>query len=140
MKILWIEDEQHVLGLDQVAAKWELDCAVACDVAVSKLENNKYDLLIVDLILPITTGQKKDVPFKVNYATDLEKKYGGLWLIKRIRNEMKLQTPILVLTIVVGKDRERVEKELAGLIAEYLSKYDVLPSELCEKIEALIPR
>jgi DNA-binding response OmpR family regulator len=140
MAILLVEDEQHILGLDELEDNWEVETAVACDLAIARLRNAKYDLIIVDLILPITMGETRLLDFEPNYQNGLEERYGGLWLIRHIREHLQIQTPIIVLTIVVGSDREPVEQLLNGKIAEYVSKYDVMPQELCEKIRNLLLR
>ena len=111
---------------------------MACDVAVAKLQAHRYDLLISDLIVPLTLGDLAEVPFAVVRRDPLEGRYPGVWLIRFVREQMKLRLPIVVLTIVVGRDREPVEKLLSGHIQGYISKYDMLPSELCGRLRAIV--
>jgi len=140
MGLLWVEDEQHILELDEVKEHWQVDTALACDIAIAKVKENKYELIIVDLILPITMGERRHLKFEVHPANEYEEKYGGLWLIRYIREELHVQTPIIVLTIVVGKDREPVERVLNGKITEYLSKYDIMPEDLCNRIGEILAK
>ena len=138
MAILWVEDEQHLLGAELLEERWKIDTAIACDVAIAKLKAQTYELLIVDLIVPVTTGARADLEFEVDHRDDLEEKYGGLWLIRYVREVLDPNVPIMVVTIVVGDDRDPIERRLDGIISDYLSKYDTKPDDWCKRIEELL--
>lgn len=140
MRILWAEDEQHIIGIAAILGEtWDIQSVIACDDAVAALGAERFDLVVIDLILPITMRERETVPFEVRCQNDLEK-YGGCWLIRYIRETLRVQIPIIVYTIVVGPDRDPVEKLLAGRVQGYYSKYDVFPEDLDLRIKEAVGR
>jgi CheY-like chemotaxis protein len=139
MRILWAEDEEHITGTAAILSEsWQIEVVIACDDAINALQLGHYDLIIVDLILPITLRERQGVPFELQYVDPLEKSYAGCWLIRYIRETLKVDTPIMVYTIVVGHDRDLIENSLlAGKIGSYHSKYDTPPDELDSWIKEL---
>jgi DNA-binding response OmpR family regulator len=59
MKILVVEDNESMLNLIETTLKQEnfiIDRAIDGEVALKKIKNNKYDLIILDIVLPKKDG------------------------------------------------------------------------------------
>lgn len=118
MTILVVEDEHKITRFIQRGLEMEhftVDAAYDGEEALSKIEVNGYDLIILDLMLP-----KKD----------------GIEVCKEIRGK-KIDTPIIMLTA-----RDTVEDRIRGL-DEGADDYVVKPfafGELLARIRALLRR
>jgi DNA-binding response OmpR family regulator len=118
MTILVVEDEHKITRFIQRGLEMEhftVDVAYDGEEALSKIEVNGYDLIILDLMLP-----KKD----------------GIEVCKEIRGK-KIDTPIIMLTA-----RDTVEDRIRGL-DEGADDYVVKPfafGELLARIRALLRR
>ena len=89
--------------------------------ALELIEGSVFDLILLDIIIP--TGEEGDVG-------DVE--YVGIELLKKLSIDMKIETPILVLSVV--RDPDKIE-EINGLgVEEVLPKGAYLPSKLKEKV------
>jgi two-component system response regulator PhoP len=118
MRVLLIEDEQR-LAENIVAALREtglaVDHAANGDMGSDLADQDLYDAIILDLMLPRKSGQE---------------------VLRRLRRE-KLHTPVLILTAQEGK-QSIVELLNAGA-DDYLSKpFDL--GELLARVKALIRR
>lgn len=116
MKILLCED--NVLMLKVVEHKlrnegYQLDLAKDGREALDKLEKNIYDLVITDLLMPFSSG---------------------LEIINYIRKEKKLDTGIIVLSII-GQEKTVLEAFDLGA-DEYIVK-PFSPNELLIRINKL---
>ena len=138
--VLWIEDESHILlaVLEELREHWTVDTAVSCDVAIEKLRTKQYAAIVADIILPITTGMITELAYGPVYKNSYEDKYRGVWLIRQIREELGLNTPIIVYTIVAGSDKTAIRDLLADSIQGYASKYETMPESLVQQIELVI--
>lgn len=116
-KILVVEDNQiNQFLVISLLKKWELILEVADNgaIAIEKIKENKYDLILMDMQMPIM---------------------GGIEATAIIRNELKLTIPIIALTAraIKGDDKECLN---AGM-DDYVSK-PFNESELVNKISKLI--
>ncbi len=112
-KILLVEDNEINRFLaTSVLTKWhvEVDIAENGEIAIEKVKQAKYDVILMDVQMPVM---------------------GGVEATKYIKGELKISTPIIALTAnAVKGDKERFI--LAGM-DDYVSKpFD--PSELFNKI------
>jgi DNA-binding response OmpR family regulator len=138
-KVLWIEDDYYnYQGLLRPLEK----AGIKVEYALSALEGYKkarkwkdYALIVVDIILPLTKDAEA-VPEEV--AAWRSEKYPGVGLIKWLRGELKASCPVIILS-VVDDPITNYQLESLGIDAN-ISKRGVLPSELTEKINALIKK
>jgi two-component system, OmpR family, response regulator len=128
-KILWIEDDYRML-LPLIAplrdAGFLFDFAVDEISAMQLLKRTEYNLIILDII----------IPEGVYYEGREPENFVGLRLAGRIRNELRLRTPILVLSVIGD---ERIKNRLKELgINDFLSKGRIMPSELMLIVKNLV--
>jgi len=112
VKILMIDDEVEYIISHAEALKlldYEVKTVSNVDEAYHLLGITSYDLLIIDLLMPSRPLDKADI-------SDL--RYTGVKLYTHIRNELKLQLPILIFSAV--RDQELInllmEKEKSILL------------------------
>jgi DNA-binding response OmpR family regulator len=110
MKILVCEDNQlamktlmFVLGKEG----YDLDIAEDGNIALDLMQKTVYDLILVDIHLPF---------------------HSGLELIKYLRSDLKLETPVLVLSAFSDLQMQQQAKELG------ISGYIVKPFKLNDLI------
>jgi CheY-like chemotaxis protein len=128
-KIIWIEDDYKSLRplvYPLLAEGYIFDYAINEMEAMQFLRRTKYDLIILDIIIPEGVYKDHEEP----------ELFVGLRLLRAILNELKLETPILILSVV---NDPKVEKELSDLkIENILSKGQVLPSQLRIMVKNII--
>ena len=118
MRILLVEDDSDLLdNLSQTLKdqRYEVDTAADGDLALEKLFDHVYDLVLLDIMLPKTDG---------------------LTILKEIR-KAKIKTPVIMLTA-----RVTVEDKIRGLdhgADDYLSKPFAI-AELFARIRSLLRR
>lgn len=117
MKILVCEDDfmmikaiEHGLTRDG----YEVDIATDGNQASEKISKNNYDIIMTDLLMPFV---------------------GGLELINKIRNELNLQTPIIVLS-QLGNEETVIEAFKLGA-DDYVTK-PFSPNELSIRVKKLL--
>ena len=119
MKVLVIEDNLDILAniLDYLELKdFTVDCAQDGLTGLHLASTNRYDLIVLDIMLP---------------------SIDGLTICKRLRDDAQSNVPILILTA-----RDELNDRLKGLQAgadDYLIKPFAL-SELVARIEAILRR
>ncbi|KYC46517.1 MAG: osmolarity response regulator [Candidatus Methanofastidiosum methylothiophilum] len=119
--ILWVEDDS--MRIDETMtllrdAGYDIRTAKNIKEAEIELKNLKdeLELIILDLILP--SGELKG---------DLMKRYLGLELLRRLRNEGN-KVPVIVFTVV---EDAKIEKELSKLnVRVILHKGRLFPEDL----------
>ena len=118
MKILIAEDDALTtksLTYFLEAQEYEVVNANDGQIAVNFLKEESFDLIITDLNMP---------------------KIGGMELIHIIRNELHLETPVIVLTSS-GIEQTEVDSFAIGA-SEFISK-PFSPSVLNTRIQRLVP-
>lgn len=127
-RILWVEDEALKLeGLVRPLKKegCEIDYAFSEYEAETKIKSGiNYDIIIVDLIIP--SGVDGDLG---------DRKLIGVDLITKIKVDLRIPTPILVVSIVNDTD---VIRGLDKFIEFYLPKRALRPSKLKEEVDRII--
>jgi CheY-like chemotaxis protein len=133
--LLWIEDDYFAIkGLFRPLERE----GFAIDVAVSALEGyqkakdwKKYDLLVVDLIMPLSDSDETwSLPQDVeSWKTE---EYAGIGLLKWLKRDLNVQRPIMVLSVF----KDPVTKYgLEDLNLEgALFKRGLLPSQVKEAV------
>lgn len=130
-KILWIEDDANmIMGLMRPLLKegCEIDTALDLEKAKQRLKEKKYNLIVLDIILP----SGKDLRSKEDFM-DLERFY-GLKLLESMPIEFP---PILVLTVVTDEEIIEYIKSFPK-VKKVVSKGMLKPSELKEKVLGIL--
>jgi len=110
MKILICEDNKLALKTLSVILereKFQVDSAEDGNVAMELIKNSAYDLIVVDLHLPF---------------------HSGLELIKYTRSDLKLKTPVLVVTAFsdILMKKMAVESGIDGYILKPFNPADIV--------------
>jgi len=117
MKILVCEDDYMMtkaIGYKLSKDGYEVDLASDGNQASEKIRSNSYDIIITDLLMPYV---------------------GGLELINKIRNEMSLNTPIIVLS-QLGNEETVLQAFKLGA-DDYVTK-PFSPNELSIRVKKLL--
>ena len=128
-KILWIEDDYLLLKplIEQIKkANYMFDFAKNKLEAINLLNRSIYDLIILDIILP-----------EGEYFEDREPEpYVGLNLLRYMVNEIKIETPIIIIS-VINDMLVKTEAKKLGVVT-YLNKGSIRPSELKILVDQII--
>lgn len=126
-KILWVEDDATmIMGLVRPFVKegFQIDTSLDIEKGKQKLLNHKYDLIILDIILPSGKELQSWQDIK-----NIEKFY-GLEFLKDLPADCP---PILVFTVV--NDEKTIEHiRNFPQVKDVLSKGITKPSQLKEKV------
>jgi two-component system, OmpR family, response regulator VicR len=117
MRILVIEDDEMVrMVIEHKLKKEEYDVDHASDgkQGADKIRENTYDLILTDLLIPF---------------------FSGLELINLVRNQLKLNTPIIVLSLLSNEDTIIEAFKLGA--DDYLTK-PFSPNELSIRVKRLL--
>ena len=136
-RILWVEDDYYAInGLFRPLMLLGADVDVA-DCAMDgfkKLQRGaKYDLIVVDLILPLAMEDGK-LPDKVSEWMHLE--YVGIGLARWMLDECKVTCPVVVLSVVRHPNSRYDLKDLG--IAKFLYKPYLTPLALRDELLPLL--
>lgn len=119
MKILICEDNRMAMNtLSFILEKegFESDTAEDGNIALTLLQKTVYDFILVDIHIPF---------------------HSGLELIKYLRSELKMNTPVLVLTAFSDPQMQRQAGELG--ISGYIIK-PFSPSDLIRQIRSILKK
>lgn len=114
-KILFVEDDDNFYNVFSVPLKMKgYDVVHVADgsAAMEKVISEKPDLVLLDIILPGTSG---------------------LDILKEIKENQDTKNTKVVMLTNFGND-ENINKAMEYGADDYLMKYNVVPSELPEKI------
>lgn len=119
MKILICEDNRlAMMALSFILEKegFKSDTAEDGNIALTFLQKTVYDLILVDIHLPF---------------------HSGLELIKYLRSDLKMKTPVLVLTAFSDQQMQHQAGEL-GISGYIVKPFD--PSDLIRRISAILKK
>lgn len=123
-RILWIEDDADELGSlihPLKKSKYEIRNAFDVSQALKLLDEDKFDLIILDMLLP-TGGDNPE------YRTELN----GLKLLKNLRDR-NINTPVIIVTVIT---EEYLNTQIDDLnVEKILVKGRILPSILKKEID-----
>ena len=136
-KVLWVEDDYyHIQFLFQHLAKEGMTVTPALSAfdAYQAIEHGaKFDLMIVDIILPISSTLEK---LPTAMAKWEDEKYPGVALIKWLKTEKKVKCPVVILSVI---DEPISEFGLQDLeISDSIHKKRLGPSAFAERILKLL--
>ncbi|OGY79911.1 MAG: hypothetical protein A3B74_01510 [Candidatus Kerfeldbacteria bacterium RIFCSPHIGHO2_02_FULL_42_14] len=127
--VLLIEDEKNLVDMYTVALRsynFDLQTAQSADDALKLLEEQSFDIILLDILIPATSHDSLDVSQRK-----------GLDVLEIIRKHPRFRTiPVLILTNLDDiPDRKRAETLHAQ---EYILKTNVLPKDIGRKIEVIL--
>lgn len=129
-KLLWIEDDaSQIFGLMSplIRAGYKVDTVRDYEEAIKILSENKYDLIILDIIIPSGKVISSEEDLK---AIEKDKYYG----IKFLETDLGEIPPILVLT-VINNPKVLHQIEQSPKVKRVLVKGMIKPSDL--KVEVI---
>lgn len=118
-KILFVEDDEGFFNIFSVPLKMKgYDVIHVADgsLAVEKIITEMPDLVLLDIVLPGTSG---------------------LDILKELREREETQSITIIMLTNFGND-ENIEKAMEYGSDDYLMKYNIVPSELPDKIATLL--
>lgn len=115
MRILLIDDDAFLR--DMYATKFSelghtIDVAPTAEIAISKLQAEEYDALLLDVIMPGMTGVE---------------------LLKKIKSEKLGGNPICIMLTNQSENTDRDDALSAGAVG-YIVKAERIPSEVVEEV------
>jgi len=127
MSIVWIDDDIEIIDpvvQPIVEAGHEITRIRRADQALDSVEAlQSADLILLDMILPVG-----------DHEEDFGR-YPGVTLLRKLREEHGVKTPVIVFSVV---EEEKLEEELKSLdVADYVLK-PALPSELKAAVDKVI--
>lgn len=131
--MLWIEDDYYAIkGLVRPLenAGFQVDRETsAYDGFCRLLDQHNYDLIVVDLILPLSNDTQSLSPEVAAWQVE---EYVGIGLLKWIMQVLKPSCPVLVLSVVKDPISTYGLEDLG--LAGSLHKSGLLPSEVKEEV------
>lgn len=118
-KILFVEDDEGFFNIFSVPLKMKgYDVVHVADgsIAVEKIITEKPDLVLLDIVLPGTSG---------------------LDILKELREREETQSITVIMLTNFGND-DNIAKAMEYGSDDYLMKYNIVPSELPDKIATLL--
>lgn len=116
-KILIVEDEKpmaNALSLKLGSVGFEIQIANDGESAINALKRDKFDLILLDLVIP-----KKD----------------GFFVLSELK-KLKITTPVIVSSNLSQEEDIKRAKELGAL--DYFIKSDITLVEIVEKVEKAV--
>jgi len=152
--ILLVEDDPFLIDIYTTKLKesgFSADVATSGDEGLKKLREKKFDLLVLDIVLPKIDGweileklktelpKEAKVKMRTKFSSPIE-----LPKEAKVKMRTKFSSPIKNLKIIILSNlgqKEEVEKGLRLGANKYLIKAHYTPSEVVEEIkEVLKPR
>ena len=118
-KILFVEDDEGFFNIFSVPLKMKgYDVIHVADgsLAVEKIITEQPDLVLLDIVLPGTSG---------------------LDILKELREREETQSTTVIMLTNFGND-DNIQKAMEYGSNDYLMKYNIVPSELPDKIATLL--
>jgi len=118
-KILFVEDDEGFFNIFSVPLKmkgYDVVHVVDGSLAVEKIITEKPDLVLLDIVLPGTSG---------------------LDVLKELRDREDTKSAVVIMLTNFGSD-ENVSKAMEYGADDYLMKYNIVPSELPDKIASFL--
>ncbi|OQY23725.1 MAG: hypothetical protein DRJ03_27205 [Chloroflexi bacterium] len=95
-------------------------------------ERSQYDLVIVDLLLPLYESAQSSIPERIKNSPS-----GGEGLITYMRLDLDLRIPIIVLS-VRANDSEIRDRLEPYQVSDFLTKGDLDPTQVKEAVEKVL--
>lgn len=128
-RVLLIEDEKPLVDMYTIALRgydFDLQTARTADDALRLLEDQSFDVILLDILIPATARDSLDVSQRK-----------GLEVLEIIRKHPRFRkVPVLILTNLDDMP-DRAKAEELG-VKDYIVKTNVLPKDIGKKIEAIL--
>ena len=136
-KILWVEDDyyhiQYLFHHLQKEGAVITPALSACDAYRLVEKGNKFDLMVVDIILPISSSLEKLPDTVADWNLE---KYPGIGLVKWLKGKKKVDCPVVILSVI---DDPICEYDLTEFnVDEVILKKGLGPHEFTEKIKPFL--
>lgn len=125
-KLLYFDDEPYLniaLARSLQLFNWDVTMVSEVDELFKELKTRQFNILILDLMAPVPNKENKYVNFTHEEIYEMKKLKGtnvGVIITKKIRNELKISTPILFLS--AKKNPIPEDFELKDINCDYLRK------------------
>lgn len=116
-KILIVEDRKPILKaleIKLVRAGFDVATAEDGEIALQKIQSDKFDLILLDLVLP---------------------KIDGFSILAELKTR-NIKTPVIVLSNLSQDQDERRAKELGAI--DYFIKSDIAINDVVKKVSSLL--
>ena len=120
MKILIVDDDPFIVDMYALKLKeagFEIDNAPDGRKGLEAIRNGGYDLVLLDVVLPITDGFE---------------------ILETLKRENSAHPPIVLLTNLGQK--EDVQRGISLGVADYIIKAHFTPSEVVEKVKTILKK
>ena len=118
-KILLIEDDSFIVDIYTTKLKkagFNVEAASDGEIAFEKIKNDKFDLLVLDIVLPYMNGWE---------------------ILKKIKEDTALNGLKILILSNLGQ-KEEIEKGLKLGAVKYLIKAHYTPTETVKKIREIL--
>jgi CheY-like chemotaxis protein len=136
-RILWIEDDYyHVKGLVRPLEQegFTVVPSTSATDAYHKVQDwRSYAAIVVDLILPLRDQRTNELSPEVEQWG--KEAYAGLGLLKYMHDELRVDVPVIVLSVVANEQSQNARRLGAD---EVLLKRGLLPSQVREVIHEVL--
>lgn len=121
-RVLVVEDDENLktILVDRLAGQYLVDDAIDGEMAVRRLNSNKYDLVMLDLMIPMVNG------------------YELLGQMRSSENEDLSKVPVIILSNLASK--ESIDRAEALGISAYFIKANVNVEEVIAKAKHILER
>lgn len=131
-RILWIEDEAYQLeGMIRPLRKsgYEITTALDAKDALNKMEKIEFDLLLLDVLIPI--GSRCEKSIMPDCSAEI-----GLGFLEKLKKDNFKIPPIILFSVI---DYSQVEKELKEKfnVVKVIVKRNYLPTNLKDDVDLI---
>lgn len=139
-KILWIDDDyysiQFLFRPIKKAGFQIVPATSALDGYRMALDGTKYDLIVVDMILPISEEEASIPEIVESWKRNGEKEHVGVGLTKWLIKTLKVACPVVILSVVQDPVSTYNLEDLN--VAGYVHKGGLLPTRLKEELFTIL--
>jgi len=128
-KILFVEDEPNLVDIYHIifdSHGYKFFSTADIDEGMVITQNEQPDVVLLDIILPESTGE----------TVDVSAKQGFLYLEKVKKNPKTKNIPVIVFTNLNSSADRKKAKEMGAI--DYIVKADHLPEEIFARVEEVI--
>jgi CheY-like chemotaxis protein len=134
-RILWIEDDYFAIrGLVNPLKKagFQIDVATSAYEGYQKVKGRqKYDLIVVDLIMPLSNSEDT-LPLLAEVRSWGDEDYPGIGLLKWLKLKLKVECPVLILSVIQNPISRYGLEDLG--VSGTLLKRGLLPTRVKEVV------
>lgn len=139
-KILWIDDDYYAIsGLFRPLERsgFKIDPAISALEGYRKAQKwEEYDLIVVDLIIPVSQQQETVPEIVKTWDDEGENKHVGVGIVKWLLQTLNVGCPVVILSVVRDPINAYNLSEIG--LAGYIQKGELLPSGLKDQIEQIL--